>query len=103
MNNSFGIYDKSYQLIVTCLQDFSEIDKAIIFGSRALGNYKKGSDIDITIQGNNITFKIVSALSAKLNEELPIPYNIDIVNYNTITNKELVKHINRFGKEIFKR
>ncbi len=44
MNNKFGIYDKSYDLIVEAIAKVREIDKAVIFGSRAMGNYKKGSD-----------------------------------------------------------
>jgi len=101
MKNSIGIYDNSFQLIINSIQKIPEIEKAIIYGSRALGNYKKGSDIDIALVGNNITFEIVSALSAKLNEELPIPYDIDLINYNTISNKDLIEHINQYGKEIF--
>ena len=103
MKNNIGIYNDSFKLIINSIQKISEIEKAIIFGSRAIGNYKKGSDVDIALIDSNVTFEIVSSLRVKLNEELPIPYNIDIVNYNTITNKDLIEHINQHGKEIYSR
>jgi len=46
--------------IITTLQQFSEIEKAVIFGSRVKGNYKPGSDVDIAIWGNDISFSTLS-------------------------------------------
>ena len=103
MNNTLGLYDKSYQLIISSFQKFPEIEKAIIFGSRAIGNYKKGSDVDIALIGKNISFEVISTISTKLNEELPIPYHIDVINFNSISNGKLIKHINTQGKEFYKK
>lgn len=100
--NTFGIFDKSYKLIIASFQKYPEIEKAIIFGSRALGNYKRGSDIDVALIGNNISLKIISAISAKLNEELPIPYHIDVINFNSTHNEELKNHILTHGKVFYK-
>lgn len=97
MNNKFGIYDKTFELILDALKKFAEIDKAIIFGSRAMGNYKKGSDIDFAIFGNEITTNTVTRLSALINQELPIPYFVDVINYNTISNVKLKEHIEKEG------
>lgn len=97
MNNKFGIYENSYRLMLEGLKIFPEINKAIIFGSRAMGNPKKGSDIDIAISGNKINSSIVTSLSAKLNSEYSIPYQIDVVHLEKISNKELAKHIAKFG------
>ena len=103
MNNSFGIYDKSFTLIRESLAEFPEIEKAVIFGSRAMGNYKKGSDIDIVICGENVNHNTISRLHGKLNEELPVPYFVDIINYNSITLKELKEHIENSGKIIYEK
>jgi predicted nucleotidyltransferase len=103
MNNNFGIYDKSYSLILESFKTFPEIEKAYIFGSRAMGNYKKGSDIDIAIIGVKIDFETTSRLHAKFNEELPIPYFIDVVNFNTINVEELKQHILNEGELIYKK
>ncbi len=103
MNNNFGIYEKSYTLILNSFKLFPAIDTAYIFGSRAMGNYKKGSDIDIAIVGNKIDFETTSRLHGKLNEELPIPYFVDVVNFNTINVKELKQHILSEGIIIYKK
>lgn len=101
--NSYGIYDKSFLLILESFKSFPEIEKAIIFGSRAMGNYKKGSDIDLAIVGNNINDRIKTRLSSMLNQELPIPYFVDVVDYKSISSEELVKHIDTEGKLIYTR
>ena len=50
----FGLLDRDIKYIIKALEQHDEIEKAIIFGSRAMGNYKKGSDVDIAIIGENV-------------------------------------------------
>ena len=64
---------------------------------------RKNSDIDIAILGANIDFETTSRLHGKLNEELPIPYFIDVVNYNTINVDELKQHILTEGVVIYQK
>jgi predicted nucleotidyltransferase len=101
--NNFGLLKRDLDFIFQAVLKFPEIEKAIIFGSRAMGNYKKGSDIDLAIVGEKITYQIKTRLSSIINQELPIPYFIDVVDYKSITNKDLVKHIDTEGKVIYKR
>ena len=68
--------------IVSILKESKAI-KATLFGSRAIGNYKIGSDIDIAIIGD------ITEVSSALNENNNLPYFFDIVNLNT--------HIKRVG------
>ncbi|MDG6881291.1 Nucleotidyltransferase domain [Phocoenobacter uteri] len=97
MNNSFGIYEKSFNLIVKTLFSFPEIEKAWIFGSRALGNYKKGSDIDIALEGKNINLDTLANLSGLLNDELEIPYELDLIDIKNCDNTDLLTHIKQKG------
>lgn len=99
--NDFGIYDKSFSLLLDSFKSFPEIEKVIIYGSRVMGNYKKGSDIDLAILGDQITLNTVSKLNALLNEDLPIPYYLDVLNYNALTNLNLKQHIDKEGKVIY--
>jgi len=94
----FGIVPKSYELILKSLSGFEEIEKAAIYGSRALGIFKPGSDIDLVIYGIKITPETVLKLKTQLEQELPIPYYFDLTHYETISNSELKKHIDEFGK-----
>jgi predicted nucleotidyltransferase len=97
----FGIVPKSYELILKALSEFDEIEKAAIYGSRAMGNFKQGSDIDLAIFGNKITPETLLKLKTKLEQELPIPYYFDLTHYETISNSELKKHIDEFGKVFY--
>ncbi len=101
--NSYGIYDKSFSLILKSFISFPEIEKVIIYGSRAMGNFKKGSDIDLAIVGANINDQIKTRLSSILNQELPIPYFIDVLDYNGLSNLSLKRHIDTKGKVIYEK
>ena len=100
---NFGISEKCMELIINAISKCLEVEKAAIFGSRAMGNYKAGSDVDIAIYGKNVTDKIIIRLSSFLNEELPLPYYFDIIHYDSIKNQELEDHVDTYGKVIYKR
>ncbi len=100
---SFGISKKSYDYIIYALSQYPAIEKAGIFGSRAMGVYKNGSDIDLVIYGRNITPEVVTRVSVMLNEELPVPYYFDIVHYDSLRNDSLKSHIDKYGKIFYYR
>ncbi|MGL4569210.1 MAG: nucleotidyltransferase domain-containing protein [Fusobacteriaceae bacterium] len=99
----FGLRDEDLEYIIKRINEFPEIESAYIFGSRAKGNYKKTSDIDIAIEGKEITFDTLSKLHSLLEETGPLPYMIDIVDLNKTTNNELREHIERVGIKFFSR
>ncbi|WP_291563199.1 MULTISPECIES: nucleotidyltransferase family protein [unclassified Clostridium] len=99
----FGLLDRDIKYILQAMSKLKEIERAVIFGSRAMGNYKKGSDVDMVIMGNNITKDTILQLDEYLNEIYPLPYFFDIINYNEISNKKLKEHIDKVGKEIYVR
>lgn len=102
MNDAqFGFKTGDLEAIINSIAQFDTIQKAVIFGSRAKGNYKNGSDVDIAIwvNGKDIT----PAINGLLNDTLPLPYQFDVVNYGTITNKDLTEHIDRVGVVFYER
>ncbi len=100
MNDArFGFKTGDLEAIIKVLASFDSIKKAVIFGSRAKGNYKNGSDVDIAIWAEDKD--VASEINGLLNDTLPLPYQFDVLNYSTITNKDLAKHINRVGVIIF--
>ncbi|GGH84653.1 putative nucleotidyltransferase [Pullulanibacillus pueri] len=98
----FGLIESDLHYINVALMQFDEIKCAVIFGSRAMGNYKKGSDIDIAIKGKDITSEVLYKLSDLLNEEYPLPYFFDIIHYESISNENLKAHIDKEGKILYK-
>lgn len=99
----FGLRDGDLETIIKTIRQFPEIEKAAIFGSRAKGNHKPGSDLDIAIWGNEISFSILSRLHAILEEESPMPYFFDILDYSHLDHRELKDHIDRVGIVFFTR
>ena len=101
--NQFGISEKSYNLIIEALTKNASIETVVLFGSRAKGNFKRGSDIDLALKGNKTSPILALNVSAHLNEELPIPYFVDVLDYNTIDNEDLKAHIDRIGVVFYKK
>ena len=97
----FGLLDRDINYIIKALEKYDDIEKAIIFGSRAMGNYKKGSDVDMAIIGKDVNSSIIYKIEDCLNEVYPLPYFFDIIQYNEITNENLINHINNEGKVIY--
>ena len=63
---------------------FSEVQEAVLFGSRAMNNYRQGSDIDIAVKGTPTVSKdVLSALLVAFDETV-LPYFVDIVVYDHI-------------------
>jgi len=100
---SFGLREEDMDYIITAIRQFPEIEKAAIFGSRVKGNYKPGSDVDIAVWGNDVSFSTISRLHAIFEEESPMPYFFDIVDYSHLSHKELKSHIDRVGIVFFAR
>ena len=73
-----------------------ELTKALLYGSRAKGNYRLGSDIDLTLFGNALTHAKLGEIATQL-DDLLLPYNFDISLFNQIDNPDLVDHIRRVG------
>ncbi|NCX95088.1 MAG: nucleotidyltransferase domain-containing protein [Chitinophagia bacterium] len=98
-----GISQRSYNLILSAIAAMPEIDTVLLFGSRAKGKYSPGSDIDLAVKGENFTLKHLHRLSEQVNEELPIPYHIDITHYSTIKDPLLKQQIDHWGIAIYQR
>jgi len=87
----YGLMQYELDTIRSVLKTLN-IQKVILFGSRAKGNYKKGSDIDLAIIGDE------RKVSYQLNEETNLPYFFDVINLYKVTNKNLIEHIHSVGK-----
>lgn len=96
MDKRFGLKTHCIKDITTVLKLQPEVEEAIIFGSRAMGTYKNGSDIDIALKGEKINFDTISTIRLRL-EELPYLYMYDIIDYKKVSNLALTAHIEELG------
>jgi len=97
MNFNFGLRQSDVIALHGILEKYPAIEQACIFGSRAKGNFRPGSDVDIALKGTGLTLHVINNISFELNEETTMPYKFDVLNYHTITDPALLDHINRAG------
>lgn len=102
MGSEFGLPASVVAAVRLVLAERPEIEKAVIYGSRANGNYKNGSDIDLTLIGPEVDDEVLSKVSGML-QDLPIPYSVDLSRLEAIDNPRLREHIERVGKIFFER
>ncbi len=97
----FGLDNETIQDLKIIFSKNPQIKKVIIYGSRAIGNYRNGSDIDITLIGENLTlnnsvYPLMDAI-----DELYLPYMFDISVFSQIDDENLIEHINTIGKVFY--
>ena len=92
----FGLKQTTIDAINSVFNSFTEVDEAILYGSRAKGNYKNGSDIDITLKGKNMNINTLNKISLVI-DDLLLPYTLDLSILKQIKNPDLIAHIERVG------
>ena len=97
----FGLTKHDMDLIIETLAAFAEVEETVIFGSRAMGDAKRGSDVDLALKGKRLDRTTVTHVKFVLDEELPLPYFFDVVHYDSLTNTALKAHIDDKGKVLF--
>jgi predicted nucleotidyltransferase len=96
MNAGHGLSEKTVGAIRLVLARHPEVERAVLFGSRAKGNYKPGSDIDLALAGPGLGQKTVNQMYEEL-DDLPIPYCFSLVLFSKMTDPEVISHISRIG------
>lgn len=96
-SDAFGLTSSTLAAIKQTLAAFPEIEQVIIYGSRAMGRERPGSDIDLMIQGPHFTHQQLLRLLTQL-DDLLLPYSFDLCRQQDIANPELLEHIKRVGQ-----
>lgn len=81
---------------------YTDIDEVILYGSRAKGNFKTGSDIDLSIRSASMSLQQMFQLENEI-DDLYLPYKVDISLFRLIDNPQLVQHILRVGVSFYKK
>ena len=93
----YGLQNTTIEAINSVFRRYQDIDEVILYGSRAKGNYKTGSDIDLALKGTNLSLTDLLKIENEL-DDLLLPYKIDLSLYHKINNSELIDHIQRVGR-----
>lgn len=99
---SYGLSETSIRKLSAVFARHPEVRRVILYGSRAMGRYRNGSDIDLTMEGEGLTHSLQLHIENEL-DDLLLPYKIDLSLMREIGNTELLDHIRRVGVVFYER
>jgi len=98
----YGLENQIIEQIQLIFANVPEVEQVILYGSRAKGNFKNASDIDLTLFGKQLNLTILNNINWQL-DDLLLPYTFDLSIYQQISNPDLLEHIRRIGIIIYKK
>jgi predicted nucleotidyltransferase len=102
LNPIHGLSQRVIDQINDVLLRFPNVQQAILFGSRAKGSHRPGSDIDLALVGSGLNWRLVGGIYDAL-DDLLLPYRFSIIIYDERTDPEVAAHIRRVGIALFLR
>lgn len=98
--STFGLNPREMATLRRILKGFPEIKRVCIYGSRALGNYRTGSDIDLAIMEPATDLRQLNSIQSAFDES-HLPMRVDLVDFHGLSNQALREHIVRAGMLIY--
>jgi predicted nucleotidyltransferase len=92
----FGLQETTIERIGAVLAGFPQVEKAVLYGSRAKGTFKNGSDIDLTLHGKDLTLNVIFRIDQQL-DDLLLPYTFDLSISQRLSDPDLIDHVQRAG------
>lgn len=102
MDETFGLKQSTIRKINSVFAAVPEIEQVILYGSRAKGNYRSGSDIDLTVKGEGVSLSLLLKIENML-DDLLLPYKIDLSLFHVLGDPDLIDHIRRVGVVFYAR
>ncbi len=96
----YGLPDETLARIRSVFAAHPEIEKAVLYGSRAKGNFRAGSDIDLCLVGEAVSLAQQLRIESEL-DDLLLPYKIDLSRFHALDNPALTDHIRRVGVTVY--
>ncbi len=97
----YGLKKEQWRIVEKILASHPEVEQAVLFGSRAMGNFRETSDVDIAIKGGRANTSLAAQIRFEIEENTWLPFFFDIIAYGDLQNPELKKHIDEFGKVVY--
>jgi predicted nucleotidyltransferase len=98
----YGLKDDVIEKVQAVFARFPDVDRVTLYGSRAKGNFKPGSDIDLTLHGESLTAFQLRDITEVL-DDLLLPYTIDLSIFEQLDHDGLRGHIDRVGQPFYKK
>ena len=93
---TFGLSQSTIATLHEIFKRYAGLEKVIVYGSRAKGNYKTGSDIDLTLVGKALSLDDMMKIKSDLDDS-SLPYLVDVSLFDQLDNESLRDHIQRVG------
>lgn len=100
MPTTYGLPDETIAKLRGVFNQYPAIHRVLLYGSRAKGNYRPGSDIDLSIQAPTLDLADLLAIENRI-DELLLPWTVDLSLLHRIDNPELIDHIRRIGIPLY--
>ena len=100
--NAHGLSRQVVERIQSVLAHFPEVAGAVLFGSRAKGTAKAGSDIDLALYGEGLDWRVLGRIENEL-DDLLLPYTFSLLRHDTRTDSDVAAHIARVGVPFYQR
>lgn len=94
--NNWGLPDDAIEKLIAVFKCYPKINQVILYGSRALGNYRLGSDIDLCIEADELSLTDLLKIENQI-DDLLLPWKVDLSLKNKIDNPHLIEHIETVG------
>ena len=101
MKSGFLLRRDELARICAILETVPSVDKAVLFGSRAMGLARANSDVDIMLYGDGLKMQDIMRINSLL-EETTLPYQFDLIRHD-VENPALLEHVEKYGEVIFQR
>jgi uncharacterized protein len=98
----YGLSSSTINEILGVFENYPDLEKVILYGSRARGNYSNGSDIDFALVGEFMDLTSLQKIENDL-DDLLLPYKMDVSLLRHIKNEELIEHINEIGQVFYEK
>jgi predicted nucleotidyltransferase len=98
----FGLKESVLSKVADVFRRHPRVEEVVLYGSRAKGTQKPGSDVDLVLKGEGLNLREINRISLEL-DSLNLPYTFDLSLYHRIDNPELIEHIERIGQVLYRK
>lgn len=102
MTMRFGLSEATIQKLCAVLAQYPQVEQAVLYGSRATGSYRNGSDIDLALFGDDLNLQTLCKIMDAI-DDLMLPYSVDLVIFGQVSDPDLKAHIQQAGVVFYQR
>jgi Nucleotidyltransferase domain. len=88
MTTRFGLSEAIIQRLCAVLAQYPQVEQAVLYGSRATGTYRNGSDIDLALFGDDLNLQTLCKIMNAI-DDLMLPHSVDLVIFGQVSDPDL--------------